>query len=160
MEYVRQQLEERFGSNAIYKAGLKVYTSLDLNLQRMAQDAFNEGLAEAEALIRPGLHTPEGREPEPLQGALVLLEPATGEIKALIGGRDFQKSKFNRAIQAQRQPGSAFKPFIYTTAFIHGFTQADIILDTPVVLRITREKYGSRKISQISFGERLLFEPL
>ncbi len=140
VEYVRQQLEERFGSNAIYKAGLKVYSSLDLNLQRMAQDAFNEGLVEAEALIRPGLQTPKGREPEPLQGALVLLEPATGEIKALIGGRDFQKSKFNRAVQAQRQPGSAFKPFIYTTAFIHGFTQADIILDTPVVFKDNQGK--------------------
>ena len=140
VEYVRQQLETRFGSNAIYKAGLKVYTSLDLTLQRMAQDAFNEGLSEAEALIRPHLQTPPGRQPEPLQGALVLLEPATGEIKALIGGRDFQKSKFNRAVQAQRQPGSAFKPFIYTTAFIHGFTQADIILDTPVVFKDNQGK--------------------
>jgi len=135
VEYVRRQLEESYGSNAIYKSGLRVYTSLDLELQKMAQNAMDEGILEAEKLIKPRMQTIPGQEPETIQCALVLLEPASGEIKALIGGRDFQKSKFIRAIQAQRQPGSAFKPFIYTTAFINGFTQADIILDTPVVFK-------------------------
>jgi penicillin-binding protein 1A len=138
VEYVRRQLEERYGSNAVYKSGLKVFTSLDLPLQHMAQDAVNEGLAEAEKIINPNIHTLPGRKAEPLQCALVMLEPSSGEIKAMIGGRNFAESKFNRAIQAQRQPGSSFKPFIYATAFTQGFTQADIILDTPVVCRDDR----------------------
>ncbi len=135
VEYVRQQLEERYGSNAIYRSGLKVFTTLDLNMQRMAQDAMNEGILDAEAIIKPHLQNTPGQTPETVQCALVLIEPATGEIKALIGGRDFQESKFNRAVQAERQPGSAFKPFVYATAFKQGYTQADIILDTPVVFK-------------------------
>ncbi len=135
VEYVRQQLEDRYGSNAIYKGGLKVYTTLDLPLQRMAQDAMNEGLAEAEKIINPQLATVPGQPPEKLQCALLVENPATGEIKAMIGGRNFKESKFNRAVQAQRQPGSAFKPFIYTAAISKGFTQADMILDAPVVFK-------------------------
>lgn len=135
VEYVRQQLEDRYGSNAIYRSGLKVFTTLDLDMQRKAQDAMNEGLVSAEAIIKPHLQNAPGQTPEPVQCALVLIDPATGEIKAMIGGRDFQESKFNRAVQAQRQPGSAFKPFVYATAFKQGYTQADIILDTPVVFK-------------------------
>ncbi|MCD4813811.1 PBP1A family penicillin-binding protein [bacterium] len=135
IEHVRRQLEDRYGSNAIYKSGLKVYTTLDIDLQKMAQTAMADGILEAEAFIKPRMQVVAGQEPETIQCALVLIEPSSGEIKAFIGGRDFKKSKFNRAIQAQRQPGSAFKPFIYATAFEHGFTQADIILDTPVVFK-------------------------
>jgi len=135
VEYVRRQLEDRYGSNAIYKGGLKVYTTLDLAVQEAAQDSMNEGLAEAEKLITPHQPALPGRIPEPLQCALVVLDPATGEIKAMIGGRNFAESKFNRAVQAQRQPGSSFKPFIYAAAFSKGFTQADIILDAPMVFK-------------------------
>jgi len=138
VEYVRKQLEDRYGSNAVYKGGLKVFTTLDLAMQHMAQDAFNEGMAEAEKLILPNLRVQPGRKPETLQGAMVALDPATGEIKAMIGGRNFAESKFNRAVQAQRQPGSSFKPFIYATAVMQGFTQADTILDSPVVSRDDR----------------------
>ncbi|MCK5242355.1 PBP1A family penicillin-binding protein [bacterium] len=133
VEYVRRRLEERYGSNAIYKSGLRVYTSLDLDLQRMAKSAMDEGIIAAEKIIKPRMQTVPGQDPEPIQCGLILIEPATGEIRAMIGGRDFQESKFIRPIQAQRQPGSAFKPFIYTTAFLNSYTQADIILDTPVV---------------------------
>ncbi|MBN1596202.1 PBP1A family penicillin-binding protein [candidate division FCPU426 bacterium] len=135
IEYVRRQLEEKYGFNAIYQSGLRVYTSLDLDLQRLAQKAMAEGIVEAEKIIVPNLPTIAGQAPETLQCALVLIEPASGEIKAMIGGRNFKESKFIRTVQAQRQPGSAFKPFIYTTAFANGFTQADIILDTPVVFK-------------------------
>lgn len=140
VEYVRQQLEARYGSSAIYQAGLQVHTSLDLELQRLAQAAMDEGIVEAEALIQERLETLPGQAPEIVQCALILLEPGSGEIRAMIGGRNFQTSKFNRAVQAQRQPGSAFKPFIYTTAFANGFTQADIILDTPVVFKDDKGK--------------------
>jgi penicillin-binding protein 1A len=135
VEYVRQQLENRYGGGALYKGGLKVYTTLDMSVQQMAQDSVNEGMVDAEQIIVPHLPKSAGHIPETLQCALVVSDPATGEIKAMIGGRNFQESKFNRAVQAQRQPGSAFKPFIYATAFAKGFTQADLILDAPVVFK-------------------------
>ncbi|MEW6516492.1 MAG: penicillin-binding protein 1A [candidate division FCPU426 bacterium] len=138
VEYVRRQLEERYGSTAIYQSGLRVYTSLDLDLQRQAQETMDEGMAEVDKLLAGKIDTLPGQQPEVIQGALVLIDYASGEIRAMIGGRDFAASKFNRAYQAQRQPGSAFKPFIYATAFSHGFTQADVILDTPVVFRDER----------------------
>jgi penicillin-binding protein 1A len=135
VEYVRKQLEDKYGSNAIYKTGLKVFTTLDLAVQRKAQDAMDTGILEAEKLIRPGMQKVAGAKPETVQCALVVIDPASGEIKAMIGGRDFRASKFNRAVQAQRQPGSAFKPFVYATAISQGFTQADVILDTPLVFK-------------------------
>lgn len=138
VEYVRRQLEERYGSTAIYQSGLGVYTTLDLDLQRMAQTTMDEGMLEVDKLLEGKIDTLSGQRPEVIQGALVLLDFATGEIRAMIGGRSFADSKFNRAYQAQRQPGSAFKPFIYATALTHGFTQADVILDTPVVFRDER----------------------
>lgn len=135
VEYVRRQLEDRYGSNAVYKGGLKVFTSLDLSMQQAAQDVVNQGMLLLDNQLAPLLRTMPGQRPETIQCSLLLLDPATGEIKAMIGGRNFEESKFNRAVQAQRQPGSAFKPFVYATAFQHGFTQADVILDTPVVMQ-------------------------
>ncbi len=135
VEYIRRQLEDRYGSNALYKGGLKVYTTLDMSIQQMAQDSMNEGVIEAEKIILPRMPKAAGHIPETLQCALVISDPASGEIRAMIGGRNFQESKFNRAVQAQRQPGSAFKPFIYATAFAKGFTQADLVLDAPVVFK-------------------------
>lgn len=157
VEYVRQQLEDSYGSNAIYRSGLRVYTTLDLTLQRMAQDAMNEEIVNAEAIIHPNLQVVQNQETEPVQCALVLIEPATGEIKAMIGGRDFQESKFNRAVQAQRQPGSAFKPFVYTTAIKQGYTQADIILDTPIVFKDNKGKvWKPENFSNRFFGPTAL----
>ncbi len=72
------------------------------------------------------------QEPE-VQGALVAMDPATGEIKAMVGGYDFEKSEFNRAVQARRQPGSAFKPIIYGAAIEKGFSPASVIIDTPII---------------------------
>lgn len=152
VEYVRRQLEDRYGSNAIYKGGLKVYTTLDLTIQDAAQDSMNQGLAEAEKLIRPNIASLPGHRPEPLQCALVVLDPSTGEIKALIGGRNFAESKFNRAVQAQRQPGSAFKPFIYATAFSKGFTQADIILDAPMIVKTDQGEVWKPQNFTTKFG--------
>ncbi len=74
------------------------------------------------------------QEPE-VQGALLAVEPATGQIKAMVGGYDFNKSQFNRAIQARRQPGSSFKPIVYASALEKGYTPATIVLDSPVVLQ-------------------------
>src|SRR5262249_32999928 len=69
-----------------------------------------------------------------IEGALVAMDPYTGQVKAMVGGYDFNRSQFNRAVQARRQPGSAFKPLIYAAAIDHGYTPASIVLDAPITL--------------------------
>ncbi len=132
VEFVRQQLEARYGSNAVYKGGLSVYTTLDMKLQEAAQLALEKGLenAEAQALKNRQSNIPINQS---IQGALLAMDPHTGAIRSMIGGRDFRQSVFNRAIQAKRQPGSAFKPIIYAAAIENGYTMADVFLDSPVV---------------------------
>ena len=132
VEYVRQQLEARYGSNAVYKGGLAVYTTLDMKLQEAAQRALAHGLDNAEILERKNRLSNIPID-QPIQGALLAIDPHTGAIRAMIGGVDYHKSVFNRAIQARRQPGSAFKPIIYTAAIENGYTMADVFLDSPVV---------------------------
>jgi penicillin-binding protein 1A len=214
VEQIRQRLEETYGASTLYGAGLKVYTTLNLKMQRAAEEALVGGLREIDkrqgyrlspipAGAAPngiGPYTPKigevlpgtvlrvnptaievrlgryrgeipyaslrwtklanpaaafavGRpilvrvlsvneraqvvalaleqEPE-LQGALLALDPRDGAVKAMVGGYDFGRSKFNRAVQARRQPGSAFKPFVYAAAFDQGFTPSTIIDDAPV----------------------------
>ena len=109
--FILSQLLEEYGANVVYKGGLKIYTTLDLGMQIFAEKALQES----------------GHE-----GAIIAIEPQTGHIKAMVGGKDFGKSKFNRATQAYRQPGSAFKPFIYLTALDNGFTPSNIIEDSPI----------------------------
>jgi penicillin-binding protein 1A len=132
VEYVRQQLEARYGANTVYKGGLSVYTTLDLKMQEAAQKALTRGIENAEIVAR---RTRQSNIPvnQPIQGALLAMDPHTGAIRAMIGGIDYRKSVFNRAIQAKRQPGSSFKPFIYAAAIENGYTMADVFLDSPVV---------------------------
>jgi penicillin-binding protein 1A len=111
--------------------GLRIYTTLDLDLQREGTDAFRRGLAEIEKAQAIKRKT-GGPEQGVLEGALVALDPKTGHIQAMVGGRDYARSQFNRAIQARRQPGSAFKPFVYAAAFEHGFTPANLMDDYPI----------------------------
>jgi penicillin-binding protein 1A len=233
VEYVRRYLEERYGAPTLYRGGLKVYTTLDLEAQKNAEEtlrwgienldkrqgfrplteeeslqekttkdlkgileSFNETgelptdrflgeiieVSSAQAFIRLEdtyyigilnmedalwtkvesldaiLHSgdkiyirilekikgPEegppighyrvtlGQKPE-VQGAFVAIDPKTGYIKAMVGGYDFSTSKYNRSVQARRQPGSAFKPFIYQTALKQGYTLADIFIDSPII---------------------------
>ncbi|MGH7442515.1 MAG: transglycosylase domain-containing protein, partial [bacterium] len=134
VDYVRQQLEATYGSNAVYKGGLSVYTTLDLRLQDYAQSAAEKGARSAEIKAAPYLRNEFGLAPKPeLQLAFLAMDPSNGHILAMVGGRDFRESQFNRATQAKRQAGSAFKPFIYTAAIENGFTAADTIDDLPVV---------------------------
>src|SRR3989338_7343818 len=253
-EYIRQYVEDKYGSSGLYKGGMKVYTTLKINFQEAAESALKEGLQKLDKRLgyRGPLGNigiiageaidwkkveeieqkkfPDGREkykgstagnrvlgvvtevtpekalvytedakgfidiqdmawahkPDPsvdamtfgkvknakevlkigdvidvrileekdkngnlkfaleqepvVQGALLCIEPATGFIRAMVGGYDFNKSKFNRAIQAQRQPGSAFKPIVYSASFEKGFTPASIIIDSPVIFEENDEK--------------------
>jgi penicillin-binding protein 1A len=143
VEWVRTALEGRYGPN-LYNKGLQVYTTLDLEQQRYARAAMDSGWARIEAspayrgeklaraVTAPGAGT--ATETPYIQGAFIALDPATGDVRALIGGRDFRDSKFNRATQALRQAGSTFKPFLYAAAVAHGFTPATVMYDAPLAV--------------------------
>ncbi len=126
---VRRQLVEQFGQERVDQGGLKIYTTIDPYMQRAADAAVQKSLAEIEKSL-PKSKTPR----DPLQGALVALDPQSGAVRAMVGGRDFARSNFNRATRARRQPGSAFKPFVYAAAVEDGFGPDDLIedLDEPV----------------------------
>ncbi len=125
LEQVRMYVEEKYGKDRLYRGGLKIYTTLNARLQQAAQKAVRKGLEDFEA--REG----KGKGQDQVQGALVALDPQTGYILAMVGGRDFSASQFNRATQARRQAGSAFKPIVYAAALDKGFTPATIIVDEP-----------------------------
>ena len=129
IENVRRYIQEKYGSDVLYKEGLEVYTTLNLSMQKYARDAVERGLQELD--VRQGYTS--GRS----QGALLCMDVKTGAIRAMVGGRDFSKSEFNRATQSKRQPGSAFKPFIYTAAFDKGMTPATKLVDEPLVFQDT-----------------------
>ena len=120
---VARELIHRFGTEAVYTGGLRVYTTLDRRLQALAEETMTARLSRGTRAAR-----------EPLQGALVAIEPTTGYVKAIVGGRDFRESPFNRAIDAKRQPGSAFKPFIFAMALESGYAPSTELsgLDEPI----------------------------
>jgi penicillin-binding protein 1A len=93
----------------------------------------------AEEAVRKGIETIEKRVPPGIQASLVAIELQTGRIRAMVGGPDFWKNQYNRAVQARRQPGSAFKPFVYLTAFENGMLPEDKILDSPISFRGARK---------------------
>lgn len=129
VETIRQALEEKYGGETIYRQGLAVHTTLNIEMQLAATQALAEGLKEVEERIKRRGGNPEGL---PLQGALIAIDPATGAVKAMVGGRDFTESQFNRALQARRQPGSAFKPIVYAAAIRDGFAPSSFLIDSPI----------------------------
>jgi penicillin-binding protein 1A len=161
-EYVRQLLQDRYGYN-LYTDGLSIYTTLDARAQACAESAVRRFLPELQQVVKD-YHVKKGMLKDlvssdfiashdwqsleqdsafvdsltntviPVQCGLVSLDPRNGHILAWIGGRDFTESKYNRVIQARRQPGSAFKPFIYTVAIDNGYKTTDEELDQPVVV--------------------------
>jgi penicillin-binding protein 1A len=130
VEYVQNKLEEILGADNLYKGGLSIYTTLDSNLQAAAQTAVNDGLIELEKrMVRNNI-----QDLDP-QAALICLDIKSGGILAMVGGKDYYQSPFNRATAARRQPGSAFKPIVYAYAIEQGFAQNTMILDAPVVYK-------------------------
>ena len=120
IDYVIQLLVDKFGPDAVYKQGLKVYTTLDPDMQKAAETA---------AARTPTYYTDSNKLKQP-QSSIVAVDPKTGYIKAMIGGRG--TDQFNRAVMAERQPGSAFKPFVYMNAFEQGATPSDTVQDSPI----------------------------
>lgn len=141
-EHVRRKLEREYGATAIYREGLRVYTSLDLDLQIAAEKAVEDHLRRLEGAFNYVVRDTLGAETtlddavqtDYIQGALIAIDPATGYVLAMVGGRDYVESNWNRATQSLRQPGSAFKVFVYTAAIDNGYTPADIIMDDPMVV--------------------------
>ena len=140
-EWVRQILDSRFGDE-IYRSGLRVYTTLDVEMQQAAKVSMDEGWRAIEADSTHFEHPYysdfdtvqafSGSTPY-LQGAFVALDPVTGHVKAMVGGRDFEQSKFDRARLANRQAGSSFKPFVYTAAIASRIPASHVVVDAPVV---------------------------
>ena len=130
VEYIKDFLENIIGSSRLYKGGLTIYTTLSYELQKTAEDAIAKGLSDLESRMKQqGIINPDP------QSALVCLDIQSGGILAMVGGKNFYKSPYNRATVARRQPGSAFKPIVYAHAIEKGFTQNMKILDAPVVFR-------------------------
>ena len=136
VEYIRKELESRYGQARLTRGGLQIFTTLNLDMQRAAIEVMREGLAEIEKgrMAKRKTETPQAI----LEGALVALDPKTGQIRVMVGGRDYTRSQFNRATQARRQPGSAFKPIVYAAAFEHGFAPTTVMDDYPVTYSIPK----------------------
>jgi penicillin-binding protein 1A len=119
VSYVLRSLTDRYGPDAIYKGGLTIQTTLNMEMQRAAEEAVQWGLA-------------QGRRRNVTQLALVAVDVRTGAIKAMVGGADWKKSQYNRAVQGGRQAGSSFKPFVYTAALEQGDTPDTRVVDSPI----------------------------
>jgi len=135
LEYVRLYLQERYGTETVNRTELRIYTTIDDRLQEAATDALKEGVRQME----------ERNKYTGLQGALVCLDPHTGGVLAMVGGVDFAASQFNRALQARRQPGSAFKPIIYAAALDKGKTVVATAYDSPIEFERTETEMWKPK---------------
>jgi len=147
VEWVRRQLEDQFGEK-VYTDGLKVYTTLDVDLQSAAERNLEKQLRAIEAgkygafkhitfeqyTARSASGPNDAANSPYLQGAFVAVDPRTGAVRALVGGRDFDDSKFDRATQALRQPGSTFKPVVYATAIHNGLPTSYLLDDSPLIV--------------------------
>ncbi len=129
-QYVINYVKKKYGQDLLTTGGLTIYTSLDRSVQKKAKASIKRGLATLSG---------KGRKGKRPQGAMVVMEPGSGKVRALVGGEDFGISQFDRAIQARRQPGSAFKPIVYAAAFEQGFTPESILIDEPISLAGTRK---------------------
>jgi len=132
-EWVRQIIAKKYGYDALWRGGLKVYTTLDIKMQKAAEEALLPYLKKNN-----------------FQGALLAMDPHTGFVKAMVGGRDFNESQFNRATQAHRQTGSAFKLFTYTAAIDSGkFTPVSSFFDSPIIFPTRKRVIKSGQIKKI-----------
>jgi penicillin-binding protein 1B len=181
VDMVGAEVNELFPGVTAQPGAVDVYTTLDLNLQRAALDAVRNGLANVDTLL-----SRRRKKPQPAQAVLVAVDPRTGEILAMVGGRSYNQSQYNRAVEARRQPGSVFKPFVYLAAFEHAalegwtdLTPASLTLDEPATftfddqvwepknydeydgeVTLRRALAMSRNLGTIRVGERIGFDKI
>jgi penicillin-binding protein 1B len=141
VDLISHELQDKYSAVA---STVDVYTTLDLHLQRIAHDAVRDGLVRLDALLAK-------RKRQKAQAALIAVDPRTGEVLALVGGRSYNQSQFNRATSARRQPGSVFKPFVYLAAFEHALaegrtdlTPATIVIDEPTTFTSNEQPWDPR----------------
>lgn len=148
LSYMRGKLIERYGSDIIEQGGLEVTAAVDLNLQKIAEQALRDGVK---------------RFSPDMQGALITMDVTNGDILAAVGGVDTSQSGFNRAFLAKRQPGSSIKPMIYAAALEKGFTAGSIWNDTPVIYNRGNgetwkpQNYGKEQYGELSLRKALAY---
>ena len=145
IDVVRVQVER--AGVPVMQGGYRIYTALEPALQRAATTALVEGTAAIEA--RPGYrhatHANHAKgNSDYLQGMVVAIDPSSGDVKALVGGRDYAESPFNRAVSAMRQPGSSFKPFVYARAIMDSLPPNLIVPDTALDITYDGQTYRPR----------------
>lgn len=155
IEHIRRILEPKYGMDVLWKAGLNIYTTVDIDQQAAAEKIMNEALQRYDEQVAKGLgieidpHDTEAetdptddteaapKDPQAeyprLQGAFMVRDVKSGAVRVLVGGRGFDESKFNRATQAKRQPGSSFKPYVWMAALEKGYTPATLVKDLPTM---------------------------
>ncbi len=154
VDYIERAAEETLGPERLSRTGYRFYTSLDISHQAAAERAVTAGLAE----MGGGKALP-GKEEDPLQAALVAVDPATGELTAMVGGRGYGETQFNRAADARRQPGSAFKPFVLLAAMeqaVNGkgnITLASRILGEPISVKAPDGMWTPANFERKEYGE-------
>ncbi len=139
LDAVMKSLEETYSPEVVYHGGLRVYTTLDAGMQQQAEKALQQGIAKLDSQMDMTRRTADTavEDDNGLQGALVAVDVNTGAVKALVGGRDFFQTPYNRAIQDNRQPGSGFKPFLYYAVLENlDKTPADVMVDQPVSIPV------------------------
>jgi penicillin-binding protein 1B len=158
VDLVNDELQSEFGDYDFQTSSYRVYTTLDLNLQRAASEAVRAGMQEVDQRLARR-RWPAGTKPPQAQCALVAIDPETGAIKALIGGRDYGVSQLNRVL-AKRQPGSAFKPFVFAAALntalngaVQTFTPASRIVDEPTTFWFDGRSYSPENFMKEYYGE-------
>jgi 1A family penicillin-binding protein len=155
VESVRRLLEEQLGP-ALYTEGYRIHTTLNLAAQRVAEQEMERQLVAMEsgrfgsyphrtyASVHADTVAGNREGTTYLQGALVMMDARTGDVLALVGGRDYNDSEYNRATQAMRQPGSAFKPFVYAAAITSGYAPTHVLMDQPLRVNIGRQVWEPR----------------
>jgi len=126
------ELIQTYGEDVVYHGGIKVFATIDTRLQSYAQESVKNGLERLDVMM--GIKNETLDHP---QGALVAIDAGSGAVKAMVGGKDYYQSEFNRAMKSRRQPGSGFKPFVYYTAFKElGFHPATLMTDKPIIIKV------------------------
>ncbi len=150
VEYAKRELEKNLGPYQLYKGGLNIYSTLSYEMQSAAESAIQKGLADLESRMKT-----QGVPVSALQAALIALQVDSGAILAMVGGKDYYESSYNRATMAKRQPGSAFKPIIYALAVENGFSQNQMVLDAPVAFKNSpsQEPWQPQNFSKTYSGE-------
>jgi penicillin-binding protein 1B len=149
-DFLRRELAENYSNSVLTTEGLRIFSGLDLHLQKIAERALADGLKKLEETY-PSLR--RKNDGDHLEGAVIVIRPQTGEIKAMVGGRSYQMSQFNRAFQAKRQPGSVFKPFVYVAALMSGgFTPVTMLDDSPFTWNYENQEWTPGNYNDEYFG--------